>query len=201
MLLTGSRKPLALPPSPRPGAEPPKAAEMARYGAVELFDERCRAADRGFALTDDNAAQVAELCRCLDGLPLALEMAASRLPITGLAGLQAQLDQRLKILSTRSHRADRRRLTLGEIIDWSHDLLDPQLQILIRRLAAIRGSFSTGAAIAIAAEDGADPGDSLDLLYRLVDKSLVMVEGGQALRYRLLGTLRLHAAAKLKASG
>jgi predicted ATPase/DNA-binding winged helix-turn-helix (wHTH) protein len=186
-------------------ALPPKgsadAAEIAGFGAIALFDDRARAGDDRFRLTDDNAAIVTEICRSLDGVPMALEMAAAQVPLLGLEGLRAQLDKRLKLFSTRAQTPDRRRVRFSETLDWSHDLLDAEQQRLFRRLGVFPASFTAEAAIAIAGEDGADPAESLDGLSLLVAKSLVMVEHGKAPRHRLLETQRLYALDKLKASG
>jgi predicted ATPase/DNA-binding winged helix-turn-helix (wHTH) protein len=177
-----------------------EATEIAGYGAVDLFVERAQAADRRFALGADNAGAVAAICRGLDGLPLALEMAAARLPLLGLDGLRAGLDERLGMLGAGARGAEARHRTLRAMMAWSHGLLDPEEQQLFRRLAVFAGSFSLDAAVAVA---GAGTGrwDLLDALGRLIDKSLVAVESGEPPRYRLLETLRLYALERLEASG
>jgi predicted ATPase/DNA-binding winged helix-turn-helix (wHTH) protein/ribosomal protein S18 acetylase RimI-like enzyme len=177
-------RPLALPPA---GAK-----DIAGFDAVALFVRRAQAADRRFVLDDDNADGVAEICRRLDGMPLALEMAAARLPLLGIGGLRARLDERLRLLGT-GHR------TLLAMVEWSHGLLDSGDQAVFRRLAVFPGSFSLDAAVAVTGATEAWP--IVDTLGRLVDKSLVTVETGEPRRYRLLETLRLHAAEKLQASG
>ena len=184
--------PLALPP--------PSATAIEGFGAVGLFVERARAADRRFGLDEDNAAAVVEICRRLDGIPLALEMAAARLPLLGIEGLRSRLDERLHMLSTGPRTAEWRHRTLRDTVAWSYGLLDPSDQKLFRRLAGFAGSFTLDAAIAVAGEPGADHWETVDALGRLVDKSLVTVEGDEQPRYRLLETLRLYAAERLAAA-
>ncbi|HVJ51832.1 MAG TPA: winged helix-turn-helix domain-containing protein [Aliidongia sp.] len=183
--------PLALPPV---GTD-----DIAGFGAVALFVERAAAADRRFILDAGNAPGVAEICRRLDGIPLALEMAAARLPLLGIEGLRARLDERLRMLTTGPHTVESRHRTLRNMVEWSHALLDVADQRVFRRLAIFSGSFSLDAAIAVAS-DGADQWDVIDALGRLIDKSMVTVEAGEQPRYRLLETLRLYALEQLKAS-
>ncbi len=183
---------------PEPATAYPK-AEIAGFGAVALFVERARAADRRFALDDGNAAGVVEICRRLDGIPLALEMAAARLPLLGVEGLRARLDARLQLLSVGPRVTEGRHRTLRDTAAWSYGLLDAADQRVFRRLSAFAGSFSLDAAIAVAGGAAASDWDIVDTLGRLVDKSLVTVEGGEQPRYRLLETLRLYAAERLAA--
>ena len=129
--------PLALPPAAG------SVAKIAGFGAVALFVERARAADRRFVLDAGNAAGVAEICRRLDGIPLALEMAAARLPLLGIEGLRARLDERLFMLTTGAHTAETRHRTLRNMVEWSLGLLDPADQRVFRRLAVFAGSFSS----------------------------------------------------------
>ena len=185
--------PLALPPA--------AATEVAQFGAVTLFVERARAADRRFGLDADNAASVADICRRLEGMPLALEMAAARLPLLGLEGLRAGLGQRLQMLSSGARTAEWRHRTLRDTVAWSYGLLDAADQRIFRRLAGFAGSFSLDAAVAVAAGDEMDRWEAIDAIGRLVDKSLVTAEGGDQPRYRLLETLRLYAAERLAAEG
>ena len=192
--------PLAL---PTPSAACPKAeiGALAEFGAVALFVERARAADRRFSLDDSNAASVVEICRRLDGIPLALEMAAARLPLLGVEGLRARLDERLQMLSVGPRTPEGRHRTLRDTAAWSYGLLEAADQQVFCRLAAFVGSFSLDAAIAVAGGDAASDWDIVHSLGRLVDKSLVTVEQGECPRYRLLETLRLYAAELLAASG
>jgi predicted ATPase/DNA-binding winged helix-turn-helix (wHTH) protein len=188
--------PLALPPS---GAAHPKSSvgKIAGFGAVALFVERARAADRRFALDAGNAAGVAEICRRRDGIPLALEMAAARLPLLGIEGLRARLDERLRMLTTGPHTAETRHRTLRDMVEWSLGLLDRADQHLFRRLAIFAGSFSLDAALAVAGGE-TDHWTIIDALGRLIDKSLVVAETGEQPRYRLLETLRLYAMEELR---
>ena len=191
--------PLALPPSGGTNRMS-SVSKLADFGAVALFVERARAADRRFMLDAGNAASVAEICRRLDGIPLALEMAAARLPLLGIEGLLARLDERLRMLTTGPHTVEARHRTLRNMVDWSHGLLDPADQQVFRRLALFSGSFSLDAAIAVAGER-ADDWDIIDALGRLIDKSLVTAETGEHPRYRLLETLRLYALEELRRHG
>jgi predicted ATPase/DNA-binding winged helix-turn-helix (wHTH) protein len=190
-------RPLELPPL---GSDE-RAATINNFGAVALFVSYVQAGLPHFRLDDGNAADVAAICRGLDGIPLTLELAASAVRSRGLKALRARLDERLKILSVAMRTADRRHLTLMDMLDSSHDLLDSGEQRVFRRLALFRGSFSPEAAAAVAAEETADPDEILGRICRLVDKSMVMVEDGGEARYRLLHTLRLYAFEKLRGCG
>jgi predicted ATPase/DNA-binding winged helix-turn-helix (wHTH) protein len=171
--------------------------------AVTLFIDSVRAADHRFRHTDTNAATVAEICRRLDGIPLALEMAAALVPTLGLERVRAGLDhQRFKMLDSRPRIADEaRQSTLSAVVEWSYGLLDEQDREVFRRLSCFSGSFSSDAAAAIAWTDGTSEWDVAAGLGRLVDKSLLVFTDGKQPRYRQLETLHLHAAAKLKDSG
>lgn len=186
-------RPLALPP--------PGTIEIADFGAVALFVERARSADRDFALDAGNAGSVAEICRHLDGIPLALEMAASRVPLLGVDQLRAGLDERFRLLKAGQHFGEIRHRTLRDTVEWSHGLLDQADKQVFRRLAAFAGTFSLDAAVAVSEADDADRWDIVDILGRLTNKSLLTLEPGEQPRYRLLETLRLYARERLKASG
>lgn len=193
-------------PIPAPAlVEGPGAAErIAGFGAVELFVERVRAADRRFRLDDDNAAAIADICRRLDGIPLVLEMAAPWLPLLGPEGLRSRLDKRLDMLKIGQHTAESRHQTLRLTLDWSHGLLDPADQRVFRCLGVFVGSFALEAAIAVARTDAAGAADPLEVIEafgRLVGKSLVTVDGGEQPRYRLLEIQRFYALEQLTASG
>ena len=185
-----------LPPLALPAGD---ATDIARFGAISLFVERVRALDHRFELTEINAASVAEICRSLDGLPLALEMAAGRVPLLGISGLQSGLGDRLRMLTASPAAAGTRRSTLRATVDWSYGLLDATEQQIFRRIGIFTASFSLAAMLAVV--EGADRWTIVDAFGRLVDKSLVMIEAGEPPRYRLLETLRLFAADKLQASG
>ena len=198
--------PLALPdPEPRHLPPPP---ELARVPAVALFLERARAVRPDFALTPENAAAVAQLVVRLDGLPLAIELAAARAALLGPATLLARLERHLPLPGTGGFDAPERHRTLQAAIGWSHDLLTPAEQALFRRLAPFAGGWSLEAAeTVVCAADGDPPGcdvpDVLDGLTSLADKSLVQVvvpPSGEP-RFRLLETVREHALERLEASG
>ena len=172
------------------------------HSAVALFVERAQALDRRFALTDDNVAQVVALCRTLDGLPLAIELAAARLPLLGLAALIAGLDQRLRLLTTGTQGAPARQQTLRAALEWSHQLLTAHEQAVLRRLAVFAGSASLHVIQQVAAEGSLDEWTVLDALGTLVDRSFVaLIDDRAAPRYRLLDTPRAFALEQLAAAG
>lgn len=185
-------------PLPETGAA---VGEALRCGAVALFVDRAIAADRRFALTDDNVAAVATTCRRLDGVPLAIKLAAARLPLLGLGGLAARLGDRLKLLADPGRDAPPRQQTLRAALDWSHGLLGAAEQAVLRRLAVFVGGFTLELAAAVARDDTLDEWQVLDALGELVDRSLVAMDAGDVPRYRLLDTVRDYAAAKLDAAG
>jgi predicted ATPase/Tfp pilus assembly protein PilF len=183
--------------------------------AVALFVARARAVRPGFALTAANAAAVATLCARLDGLPLALELAAARVRLLSAQDLQARLERRLELLTGGPHDLPARQQTLRATLDWSHDLLDPVEQRLLARLAVFAGGCTLAAAEAVGAADG-DPGWSvLDGLTGLVANSLLYrddqdqdrrgeaegAEPAEGSRLRLLETVREYAWERLQASG
>lgn len=173
------------------------AAGTADFGAVQLFVERGRAADARFALTPANVASVVDICRRLDGIPLALELAAARIPLLGIEGLRARLDERLQILTGGSRYTLRRHQTLRAMLDFSHGLLSADEQVVFRRLGVFAGSFAIETAQEVAAGDTFDAWAVLDHLGVLVDKSLVVAEGGKIPRLRLLETTRAYALERL----
>ncbi|WP_432877745.1 BTAD domain-containing putative transcriptional regulator [Kribbella sp. CA-245084] len=200
-VLATSREPLGLagevvwsvPPLevPLPSLRPEEASECS---AVQLFATRAAAASRGFALTDETVADVAVLCRRLDGIPLALELAATRVRALGVRGLVARLDDRFRLLATGHRGAAPRQQTLHAMIDWSWELLAPEEQSVLRRLAVHADGCSAEAAAAVCGED-----DVLDVLVRLVDRSLVVpVEGT---RFRLLESVAAYCVDKLREAG
>jgi predicted ATPase/DNA-binding winged helix-turn-helix (wHTH) protein len=188
--------PLALPPR-----EASEVQELEQFGAVTLFIRRVEAADRHFRLGPDNSTAVAEICRCLDGIPLALEMAAARVPALGIEGLRLRLGERLRMLTTGARNAATRHRTLRDTVAWSYELLEPEDRAVFRRLGVFAGGFSAAAAVAVLASPEADEWSLLDALGRLIDKSLVVAEPGEVPRYRLLETLRLFAVEQLAALG
>ena len=175
-------------------------ADASHAGAVELFVARAQAVDPRFALTPDNArAVVVEICRRLDGIPLAIELAAARLPLLGVEGLRTRLDERFNVLTAGARVVLRRHQTLRATLEWSHGLLTPDEQTVFRRLGVFAGSFTLEAAQHVVQDAQIDPWAALDHLGALVDKSLVLAEGDPVPRYRLLETdacLRARAAGR-----
>jgi predicted ATPase len=170
--------------------------------AVKLFVQSAGAADRRFQTTPPNAASVADICRRLDGNPLMLEIAAALVPSLGVEAVREGLDQqRFAMLDSRPRNAEPRQRTLSAIVEWSCGLLDAADRQVFRRLACFAGGFTTDAAVAVTATNGATKWDILACLDRLVDKSLLVFDGGDPERYHLVETLALHAKAKLEASG
>jgi predicted ATPase/class 3 adenylate cyclase len=171
---------------------------LAACEAVRLFAERATTAQPAFALTGRNAGAVAQVCRRLDGIPLALELAAARVRALTVEQVAQRLDDRFRLLTGGSRTALPRQQTLRALIDWSYDLLPEVERMLLRRLAVFVGGWTLEAAEAVCSDDGVEQDEVLDLLTRLVDKSLVLVEEQQgAARYRLLETVRQYAGEKL----
>ena len=177
------------------------ADEALSYGAVALFADQAKAADRHFELTDANAEPVISLCRHLDGMALAIKLAAARLPLLGLQGLEARLGESLKLLGGNSRSAPTRQQTLRAALDWSHGLLDAQEQAVFRRLGVFAGGFTLALASAVASDEALDEWAVIDTLGALVDRSLVAAEGNAQPRYRLPESVREYAREKLDASG
>lgn len=171
--------------------------EAKRSGAVELFAARVEAVDPHFALTPANLQQVVEICRRLDGIPLAIELAAARIPLLGVEGLRTRLDHRFAVLTAGARVVLRRHQTLRATLEWSHGLLTAEEQRVFRRLGVFAGSFTLEAAQHVAEDDGIDGWAALDHLGALVDKSLVLAEGDPVPRYRLLETTRAYALERL----
>lgn len=176
---------------------PGEGEDALEAGAVALFEARARAADSGFALGPGNLPVVVEICRRLDGIPLAIELAAARVPVLGVAALRARLDERFRLLSGGDRLALPRHQTLLAALDWSHALLTPDEQTVFRRLGVFAGSFGLDSAQRVASGEGMDAWDVLNHLGALVDKSLVVAETGDTTRYRMLETSRVFAMVKL----
>ena len=204
-LLVTSREPLGIsgehvfrvPSLPVPPADLAVPGRLAAFESVQLFVERAAMYRQGFAL-DDNAAAVAAVCARLDGIPLALELAAARLGSLSVAEISSRLDQRFRLLTGGSRTALPRHQTLRALIDWSYDLLNPEEQIVLDRLSVFAGGWTLEAAEAVT--PGSDSGDwqVLDHLAALVDKSLVQADDIHgSTRYRLLETVRQYAAEHL----
>ena len=211
-ILATSREPLRVPgevvfrvpsldiPDPERPLEP---SELLRYEAVRLFVERASAAAPGFSLDEQNMVDVARICFRLDGLPLALELAAGRMGALGPAAIAERLDARFRVLGSATAASPTRQQTLSATLQWSHELLEPDERMLLRRLAVFAGGFELDAIERVCADDRLDGPDIADVLARLVEKSLVAVEEGasRARRYRLLETVRLYAAERLDEAG
>jgi predicted ATPase/class 3 adenylate cyclase/DNA-binding CsgD family transcriptional regulator len=212
-VLATSRQPLGLegevlwrvPSLPCPAADRPAGIEgVSSSAAVQLFADRARRARPGFAVSERNADAVAEICRRLDGIPLAIELAAARVRVFTPTQIADALSERFRILTGAARTALPRQQTLEASVDWSYNLLTEVERSVFRRLAVFAGSFAFDAAEAVCAGPGVEPYQVLDQLTLLVDKSLVVAElddEGEDARYRLLETVRAYAAAHLAASG
>jgi predicted ATPase/transcriptional regulator with XRE-family HTH domain len=208
-VLATSREPFhvrgefAFPLSPLPLAatdQPSTLEELALVPAVALFAERARAARPDFTLREDNRTTVAAICRRLDGLPLAIELAAARVKVLPPAALLTRLDQRLPLLTGGGQDLPARQRTMRDAIAWSYDLLSPAEQILFRRLSIFAGGFTLSAADAVIAAESELP--VLDGVGALVDQSLLRVAGeGDEPRYRMLETVREFGLEQLAAAG
>jgi predicted ATPase/DNA-binding CsgD family transcriptional regulator len=191
--------------APDPESSPDPDA-LGRNEAVGLFVERASAVAPAFALGAENAAAVASVCVRLDGLPLAIELAAARTRVLSVAQISSRLDDCFSLLTDGGRTALPRHKTLGATMDWSHDLLSEGEQALFRRLAVFAGGWTLSAAEEVCAGDGFEASDTLDLLTHLVDRSLVLVaaEGGsqsEEARYRMLEPVRQYASEKLMEVG
>ena len=180
----------------------PTRGEVAAADAVELFVERAQASSPAFALTQNNAAAIAAICRRLDGLPLALELAAARMRLLSPTELLARLDQALPLLTGGARDLPERQRTMHQAIGWSYHLLNPAEQALFRRLAVFAGGWDADAARAIGKDAGPDDDDILDLLSGLVEHSLVVAEvtAEGTTRYRMLETIRAFGQEQLAAT-
>jgi len=208
-ILATSREPLnvggestyALPALALPGdaAQQVTPATLLQSEAARLFVERAVAVHAPFAVTPANAPAVATICRRLDGIPLALELAAARVRALSVEVIAARLDDRFRLLTGGDRTGLPRQRTLRALIDWSHELLTAAETTLFRRLAVFAGGFTLEAAEAVGHDDGPEPADVLDTLMRLVEKSLVERDAAGD-RYRLLETVRQYALERLTAA-
>jgi len=183
-----------------PGAGPGPAV-LVGYDAVRLFAERAAAADPGFVLDGASGPLVAELCRRLDGLPLAIELAAARVRALPLPELAARLEDRFRLLAGGGRTVDPRQQTLRATIDWSWALLAEPDRRLWRRLSVFSGGWTLAAAEVVCGGDGLGPGEVLEGMFRLVDRSLVVAAGGEPARFGLLESLRAYGAERLVEAG
>jgi predicted ATPase/DNA-binding winged helix-turn-helix (wHTH) protein len=202
-LLATSQEPLRVPDEQQfrlmPLAVPAQtqASNARAFGAVALFEARVRAVDPRFALNDENAKLAIDICRRLDGLPLAIELAAARVPTLGLRAVRDKLDARFKLLTGGSRATLRRHQTLRAALEWSHGLLNEAERIVFRRLGVFAGGFTMELAQAVAASEHLDEWAVLEHLSGLVDKSLVVAETVEPPRYRLLESARAFALEQL----
>jgi predicted ATPase/DNA-binding CsgD family transcriptional regulator len=190
---------LSLPPE----SDPPVVETLMQCESARLFIDRAAGVLPGFQLTRSNAPAVADICRRLDGMPLAIELAASRVRVLAPDRIAAGLSEAFHLLTGGKRTALARQQTLRASVDWSFDLLSGEERIMLRRLAVFAGSFSLDAAEAVCSGDGIHAGQVLDLLASLVDKSLVHLieEESPETRYRLLETIRQYAGERLSSSG
>lgn len=210
-VLATSREPLGiaaerawrlLPLSTPDPAEDPSPEELLAYPAPRLFAERAAAADPAFRITAANAAAVAHICRQLDGMPLALELAAARVRAMRVEQIAERLRDRFALLTRGSRTALERHQTLRSLIDWSHELLSEPERMLLRRLSVFAGGWTLEAAESACAGEGLASEDILELMAALVEKSLVMLDEHAAdPRYRMLETIRQYGLEKLQAAG
>ena len=190
--------PLSLPDPLRP----PAFEGLARYGAIKLFVERARAVAPGFELTEQNAPAVSRLCRRLDGMPLAIELAAARVRVLSVEQISSRLEDSFDLLRSGGRTGLPHHKTLRATIGWSHDLLSERGKVLFRRLSVFAGGFTLDAAERVCGGEDLGQDEVLELLTRLLDKSLILVtEQDGAARYRLLETVGQYASEKLEESG
>ncbi|MDQ3588799.1 MAG: helix-turn-helix domain-containing protein, partial [Actinomycetota bacterium] len=210
-LRLGGEHQFPVPPLPLPEATSLAAVDvLSRSPAVELFCQRARAVTPDFGLTAANASTVARICQRLDGLPLAIELAAARVKLFPPKALLDRLDRRLQLLGGGARDLPQRQRTLRDAIAWSYDLLDAEEQTLFRRLAVFAGGCTLEAAEAVCGPgpDGSEGGDVLETLASLVDNNLLVSrsetpsgEGYEGPRFTMLETIREYAAERLRSSG
>ena len=189
-------------PDPQEGTS--SSEELEAYESVRLFVERARGRDPAFSLSQRNALAVAEICGRLEGIPLAIELAAARVGTLSLEQIAERLGGSLELLTRGGRTAVPRQRTLKETLDWSHDLLSEPEGVVFRRLSPFAGGWTLEASEAVASGEGVAEGEVLNLLYGLAEKSLVVAEGigeGDRVRYRLLEPVRQYALEKLEEGG
>ena len=181
----------------------PSFETLTQYEAVQLFIERAEMAQPGFTVTKENAPAIAQICYRLDGIPLAIELAAARVQVLHVDQISARLDNRFRLLTGGSRTALPRHQTLGALIDWSYGLLPEAERALLGRLSVFAGGWTLEAAEAICIGDGIEPDEILDLMIQLVNKSLVNSDRAHSAeaRYHLLETIRQYARDKLLEHG
>lgn len=200
LLRVSGERNFPVPPLPLPDARRlPTAEGLIDNAAVRLFVERATAASRGFRLTGENASAIAEVCSRLDGLPLAIELAAARTRVLDPAALLTRLERRLQVLTGGARDLPERQQTLRAAISWSYDLLRPDERTLFRRLAVFRGPFSVEAVDAVCNAEG-ELGDTLDGVSALLDNSLLQQRSSSPStgRFLMLESIREFAWEKLE---
>lgn len=206
-VLATSREALAIPGEVQVAVHPLRVPDedddvtsIGEAPAIQLFVERARSVRPGFALDQDSAPVVAHICRALDGVPLAIELAAARTRALTVRMIADRLADRFTLLAAGPRTSERRHQSLLATLDWSHALLSEPERTLLRRLAVFRGTFSLDAAEAVTASGQLGRGEVLDLLFRLVDRSLVVPDPSTG-RFRLLATIRDYALIRLAEAG
>jgi predicted ATPase/DNA-binding SARP family transcriptional activator len=185
-----------------PAFEPLTPARARAFGSVALFETRARAADASFVLDVANVADVVEICRRLDGIPLALELAAARVAVLTVRELSTRLEERFRVLTGGERTAMPRQRTMRATLDWSWDLCSDDERVLLRRVAVFAGGWTLDAMESVCFDAPLEIETDLDLIGSLVAKSLVVADRGPSgTRYRLLESLRAYAAEKLSESG
>ena len=205
-LLVAAETVWQVPPLSMPGSDQAPDAELMDSDALRLFAERAAAVRPDFVLGPANLAPAAAICRAVDGLPLAIELAAAWVRVLSVEQIAARLADKFRLLSSAERMVSPRHRTLRAAIDWSHDLLSPREKILLRRLSVFAGwPIEMAEQVCPGPADGDEvaPGQVLDLLTRLADKSLIIAEPAAAgtIRYRMLDTIRGYAAERLEAAG
>ncbi len=184
------------------GGEQFSADVLAGYDAIQLFVARATTVNQQFNLTQDNAGTILHICRRLDGIPLAIELAAARVRLLSPQQILDRLDDRFRLLTGGSRTALPRQRTLQALIDWSYDLLSEEECVLLCRLSVFSGGWTLEAAESVADVDPLEPNDILDILASLHNKSLITTdEGDLGMRYGMLETIRQYAQEKLSQSG
>ncbi|WP_067794102.1 BTAD domain-containing putative transcriptional regulator [Actinomadura formosensis] len=211
-ILATSREPLGItgealcpvPSLPLPDDDVTDPAEALRHASVRLFADRAAAVRPGFGVDAGTVADVVAICRALDGIPLAIELAAARLRSLTCGQVAARLGDRFRLLAGGSRAALPRHRTLRAVVDWSWDLLDDVERAVLRRLSVFAGGATPDAAVHVCgldAPDAPEPHDVIDVIAALIDKSLVIADGDTDVRYRLLETVRVYAGERLEEAG
>jgi len=189
--------PVAMPDARQPYT--PRKLEV--YESVRLFVDRARQRDPSFVLTARNAQAITQVCRGLEGIPLAIELAAARMEVLSADQLSDRLEDSLKLLSRGERSAEPRHRSLRATLEWSHELLSDHERALFRRLAVFAGGWTLEAAEEVCSDEGIEEGEVLDLLSELVERSLVVAEAGEEVRFRMLEPIRQYGEERLQESG